>query len=234
MTNNQAIYNLVALGAAIGPRLARGQSSTVSFAGEESGRKWLRKSASKGGQPNLIRTEVVLLRVLMKTGLVPRLHEDSSTDEWGTVEDEFMMELLDNAASLGDYVESALAGSIPMETVQGLVSQAADALRRIAAMGIYHGDPHPDNFVVVLSMKGELVVKVIDWGWAFTAPSVSRKLSRLEDRWEDMQESLADERTWVPEDEEDVLGYAKRTLLERADGFEGVEAFYSLVGKAFN
>ena len=162
MDSKQA-YHVVSTSATLKSRLGRGANSNISLYGEEGGRKWIRKSPLDGECEKLISNELSILRRLQGTGVVPTLHEDYLDDSWGEEED-IVMELLNNAATLGDYAEAAVAGEIPMNLFKAIVVEAASSLEVFHSTGCVHGDLHANNLVVTIDLKGNWKVIVIDFG----------------------------------------------------------------------
>jgi len=198
-------YNLVATSEALSSRLDRGQNATIELWGEEYGKKWLLKTTRPGENPELIKNEIEVIRELQDTGVVPELHEDYLDDSWGEAES-YAMLMINNAASLGDYAEAAVAGIIPMNVLGDILKVAAASLEEFHQSGYIHNDLHANNLVITLAPKGQWKVYVIDFGWSY-------KEGELPD-WMDY------ERSWVAEDNIDDITYLAEDLEGRSDDEE--------------
>lgn len=197
--DNKTAYNLVASSDKLSSRLERGQNAVIELYGEEGGKKWLTKTPRPGENENLHSNELEILRHLQETGVVPELHDDYLDDSWGECS-EIVMLMLNNAASLGDYAEAALAGEIPMGIFKAIVAEARNSLEVFHSAGVIHNDLHANNLVVTIDLKGNWKVYVIDFGWSYKG---------------EIPEWMEYERTWIAEDEEEDIRYLKTDLGNR-------------------
>jgi len=197
--DNKAAYNLVASSEQLNSRLTRGQNAVIELYGEEYGKKWVSKTPRPGENDHLHSNELNILRRLQDTGVVPELHEDYLDDSWGECS-EIVMLLLNNAASLGDYAEAALAGEIPMGIFRAIVVEAKKSLEVFHGTEVIHNDLHANNLVVTIDLKGNWKVYVIDFGWSYQG---------------EVPDWMEYERTWIAEDEIEDLQYLKKDLGNR-------------------
>ena len=206
MTNNQSIYNQIALkGASLEERLDRGANGSLSLYGEDSqGVKYLLKETRVGENPKLLENELKVYRHLVEEGAqVPILHEDYQDDSYGRPSD-IAMQLINNAATLGDYAEGYVEGKVPLATFKELIQTSKEAIESMHKVGIIHNDLHANNIVLSL-VNNQWKAYIIDFGWSyFQTKGVPKWMAR--------------ERTWVAEDEEDDLKYLQADLEGRLPG----------------
>jgi serine/threonine protein kinase len=199
-TNNQSIYNLIALkGASLEERLDRGANGSLSLYGEDSnGVKYLLKETKPGENPKLLENELMVYRHLYEEGAsVPILHEDYVDDSYGRPND-LAMQLINNAATLGDYAEGYVEGKVPLETFKEMIKVSKGAIESMHNVGVIHNDLHANNIVLAL-VNNQWKAYVIDFGWSYFQ-------SKGVPKW------MARERTWIAEDEEADLQYLQTDL----------------------
>lgn len=197
---NQSIYNSIALkGASLEERLDRGANGSLSLYGEDSnGVKYLLKETRAGENPKLLENELVIYRHLYEEGAqVPILHEDYIDDSYGRPSD-IATQLINNAATLGDYAEGYVEGKVPLETFKEMVHVSLKAIQSMHSVGVIHNDLHANNIVLSL-INGQWKAYVIDFGWSYFQ-------SKGVPKW------MARERNWLAEDEEADLQYLQTDL----------------------
>ncbi|WP_017304825.1 protein kinase domain-containing protein [Spirulina subsalsa] len=212
MKDNYKWYTQVATNTPLSYRLQRGQNAVISLYGEENGKKWLLKTPRVGENPNIIANEIEIIRQLQDSSIVPELHPEYLDDSWGESE-EYAMLMINNAASLGDYAEAALAGEIPLETLGEILKVSLESIDQLHRYNIIHNDLHGNNLVISINTQGEWQVYIIDFGWSYTQ--------------NDLPNWIAYERAWIAQEPEDDMNYLANDLEGRSQD----EAYISLIGK---
>lgn len=203
---NQSIYNSIALkGASLEERLDRGANGSLSLYGEDSkGVKYLLKETRPGENPKLLENELVIYRHLMEVGAqVPILHEDYLDDSYGRPSD-ISMQLINNAATLGDYAEGYVEGKVPLEAFKEMIKVSKKAIESMHEAGVIHNDLHANNVVLSL-VNNQWKAYVIDFGWSYY---VHKGIPRWMQR----------ERKWWAQEPEDDLKYLQEDLEGRLPG----------------
>lgn len=194
--NDKEIYNKVAFSGDLNYRFDRGTNAKINLYGEERGIKWVTKTPRLGENENLNNNELLLLRLLQNTGVVPQLYQDYIDDSWGK-HDDIVMQLINNAGSLCDYAEATIAGEVPIKTFEKILEESVKSIDLFHESGVIHNDLHANNLIVTMDKNQNWQVYIIDFGWSYKG---------------DIPRWIEYERSWIARDSEDDLIFLKRGL----------------------
>lgn len=140
--NMKEYYTRVSGLESIGARLERGNKSNLVLAGQYQGRNWLQKSGKPGN--DMIAWEYRNQVLLAQVGLGPLVDEDEGV--FGYPES-FLIEMVDSAATIYDYLQAAALGIVPPDVMAALGKATGQLLSTFWAEWT-HGDLHMRNIVV--------------------------------------------------------------------------------------
>lgn len=151
-------YNQVAFSSPLSTRLDQGGCATISLAGHSSQGQVIRKEDRPG--EDLLRREQQIYEVLEQQfdlDCIPTVAEYG-----GSYLD---LILINQAATLGDYLQAWYAGEIPDGDIVAILLATAETLAKCYAVGLVHGDLHLNN-VVVTWEDGRWKAYLIDFGYS--------------------------------------------------------------------
>ena len=212
---NQKVYNAIALKAAtLESRLERGNNANILLKGEdEKGIKYVEKLTQKGVSFQLLENELEIFQFLYEEGAqVPILHEDTlSGDSEGIV-----MQLINNAATLGDYAEGYVEGIVPIEVLKEIMEASLEAIDFMHKLKVIHNDLHANNIVISL-VNGSWKAYIIDFGWSYF--------------WQDgIPDWIEYERTWCADGPDEDLRYLQEDIEGRLPKEAHDEEFLYVTG----
>jgi RIO-like serine/threonine protein kinase len=212
---NQAIYTAIALlEDTLENRLKRGNNAGFLLGGEnKQGIKFIEKLSLNGINPQLLENELEMFILLYEEGAqVPMLHNDSLTGNSEGIK----MQLINNAASLGDYAEGYVQGIVPIEVFEQIIEASLEAIDSMHKVGVIHNDLHANNVVISL-VDDEWTAYVIDFGWSYI--------------WEDGIPDWIDyERTWCADSPEEDLRHLQEDIEGRLPKGAHDEEFLYVTG----
>lgn len=169
------LYELVVARRSLESRLSDGESATLSYEGDG----WLQKSDNIGG-PELAEREFYNLLSLSNKGICPEVNEDEGVYGFPS---SFLIERINNGATLGEYLRVFLEGDMDVTSLKELLEDVADKINRFHQLGWVHGDLHDRNIVV----GPDLVSYIIDLGYSFRIgeENAGIDVSTIEDADED-------------------------------------------------
>lgn len=155
LVQGQEFLSIVGNEKSLRQRLDEGNNSDILIEEE----KWLCKYV----EPIQLKNEWKILKKLNKLGVdfVPTLHPMMMKKE-GKIS-YLKMGLIDNGATLFDYLEGYQKGLVSIETVRDLIIQVKRKLDYLNNLKIFHHDCHVWNFLVNYE-EGNLKVYIIDFG----------------------------------------------------------------------
>lgn len=144
------VYNIVAEREVFASRAARGNKGTLKMTGEN----WIIKT-DKAGE-NGVAWEYQVYDHMHQWGLAGVLAPECALEEgvWGHPSS-FIIEKINNGATLRDYIEAYLDGLIPCEPLVALMEATSQLLSDFWGNGYTHRDLHPRNIVIGLNRKGD-------------------------------------------------------------------------------
>ena len=155
MESSSYYYNLVAGLATTVSRAQRGACGSLTLEGNWGGFNWLAKRDRPGmpcdylGRP-MVYWEWEVLCNLQGLGIVPTVDTETSPLEGGAL----YIECINNAASLGDYINAYLEGLLPFEVIKEILLLAKESIDKFHSCGYCHNDLHSNNLVVGHDRKG--------------------------------------------------------------------------------
>jgi serine/threonine protein kinase len=150
-------YNTVAFSSNLSDRLDQGGCATIRLSGHSDRGQIIRKEDRPG--EDLLRREQQVYEVLEQFDLdcIPTVVEYG-----GSYLD---LLLINQAATLGDYLQSWFAGEIPDSDAVAIIHATAETLTKCYETGLVHGDLHLNN-VVVTWENGQWKAYLIDFGYS--------------------------------------------------------------------
>jgi hypothetical protein len=139
-------------------RIKRGKCSEIEV--DEEG--FLVKTEAGDSEDGFIQNEFRMLAALQDSEIVPTLADPDDSYGEATQDGILRMELLDSAATLGDYINSWVQGDISNSAIDGVFSSVFDLIKTMEDYNLIHGDFHVNNVVIDLNEEAQFQAFIID------------------------------------------------------------------------